>query len=156
MKPRTLQEEVGRIKNMMLQEGGWNLPDDVNDNDPHFNEPDGEGSYNSDDLDTWEYDPKLMEFTLHGFYGGTATLFLDVLFGFDGEFDKLFPEDAGLNQTAEIVNNPELYEKITSKIIEYIEKYGVDWSNGSGDDYSGPDEYDGGGDTRWMDYINEE
>ena len=55
----------------------------------------------------------------------------------------------------QIINEPEVHKIITDKINEYISKRGVDWSNG-GDDYAGPDEYDGGGDTRWMDYINED
>jgi hypothetical protein len=156
MKPRTLKEEVARIKGMMrLNEGGWNLPDNVSDNDPYFNQPDDD---NSEEIDTWEYDPKAMEFTLHGYYGGTATLFVDALLGYDEQFDQLFPEDdEDQNITLQRINTPEAHNLITKKINEYIDKSGVDWSGrDSGSDYSGPDEYDGGGDTRWMDYINED
>lgn len=71
---------MGKLDKGYINEGGWNLPDDVSDNDPHFNYEDGP-EYNGDYEITDDADnPGDFGITLTDEAGGTSLVFLYQIF----------------------------------------------------------------------------
>jgi hypothetical protein len=110
MKKQTLTEELNRMKQMtVIMEGGWNLPDDVSDSHPYFNEPE------PDDYSHWEADEHYV--TLLSQHNGWHYV----------DWDYLFPEaadsDAVVARLKANPKDPEVNKLMDDRVREYMAQY---------------------------------
>ena len=135
-----MQRVAPNFKGTALNEGGWNLPDNVYDSDPHFNDP------GNDDFSDWELN-KYNNVILNSEHGGTYEI----------ELEKLVPDEAEAEALYnEIKNGPmtdELHAKIDALVMEYLDTHALDmeWDYPE-PDYPDPDDYDRGGDDGYGKY----
>ena len=123
-----MQRVAPNFKGKALNEGGWNLPDNVRSDDPHFN-PDPE-----DDYSHWELEKSrggYDEIVLYSEHSGWHVIDWGYLFptGDEPEFLEI------MNQISTNPKDPELIKKIDALVDEYMK-------SGHGDfqwDYPEPD-----------------
>jgi hypothetical protein len=108
-----MQRVAPNFKGKALNEGGWNLPDNVYDNDPHFNDP------GDDDFSDWYLEKSqghsYPSVVLRSHHSGTHYV----------DWEYLIPDEEELqpflNQLNANPKDPALLKKIDALVDEYLQ-----------------------------------
>ena len=119
-----MQRVAPNFKGKALNEGGWNLPDNVYDNDPHFNDP------GDDDFSDWYLEKSqghsYPSVVLRSHHSGTHYV----------DWEYLIPDEEELqpflNQLNANPKDPALLKKIDALVDEYLQSPSGRWICKSG------------------------